>query len=223
MFLGSSLATGGPSGRKNYREFWILPRVLAYYERFTDLLLLFVCNLGSIHGHFNGIAAHCLFGIVFLHKAKQGRPKLTQVKYISIFTRMFLRFTVKPSQAYPPPPLQDYINEMSSMKLNPFKDFQSDQIQRSSRKIFTAHYACRNAHLNLTLVTGTTNGFIIQIINSLIESWGWGVRLTCLDCNNCIEFLIQSLKIVRNMQNSIETCGNLCIELGWPVVWLFWA
>ena len=104
MFLGSSLATGGPSGRKNYREFWILPRVLAYYERFTDLLLLFVCNLGSIHGHFNGIAAHCLFGIVFLHKAKQGRPKLTQVKYISIFTRMFLRFTVKPSQAYPPPP-----------------------------------------------------------------------------------------------------------------------
>ena len=57
-----------------------------------------------------------------------------------------------------------------SMKFNPFKDFQSDQIQRSSRKIFTAHYACRNAALNLTPVTGTTNGFIFQIINSLIES-----------------------------------------------------
>ena len=71
---------------------------------------------------------------------------------------------------------------MSSKKLNPFKDFQSDQIQRSSRKIFTAHYACRNAALNLTPVTGTTNGFIFQIINSLIESWG--VCLTCLDCNN---------------------------------------
>ena len=58
------------------------------------------------------------------------------------------------------------------MKFNPFKDFQSDQIQRSSRKIFTAQYACRNADLNLTLVTarGTTNGFIFQIINSLIES-----------------------------------------------------
>ena len=98
------------------------------------------------------------------------------------------------------------------MKFNPFKDFQSDQIQRSSRKIFTAHYACRNADLNLTLVTGTTNGFDFQIINSLIESWG--VRLTCLDCNNYIEFLIQSLKIVRNMQNSIETRDNLCIELG---------
>ena len=69
---------------------------------------------------------------------------------------------------------------MSSKKLNPFKDFQSDQIQRSSRKIFTAHYACRNAALNLTPVTGTTNGFIFQIINSLIESWG--VRLTWFDC-----------------------------------------
>ena len=58
------------------------------------------------------------------------------------------------------------------MKFNPFKDFQSDQIQRSFRKIFmiTAQYARRNADLNLTLVTGTTNGFIFQIINSLTES-----------------------------------------------------
>ena len=68
---------------------------------------------------------------------------------------------------------------MSSKKLNPFKDFQSDQIQ-SSHKIFSAHYACRTAALNLTPVTGTTNGFIFQIINSLIESWG--VRLTWFDC-----------------------------------------
>ena len=50
-----------------------------------------------------------------------------------------------------------------------------------------------NADLNLTLVAGTTNGFIFQIINSLIESCG--VRLTCLDCrelsrrgNNCFTF-----------------------------------
>ena len=35
--------------------------------------------------------------------------------------------------------------------------------------------------------------------------------------NNYIEFLIQSLLIVRNMQNSIETRGNLCTELGPPV------
>ena len=71
---------------------------------------------------------------------------------------------------------------MSSKKFNPFKDFQSDQIQRSSRKIFTAHYACRNANLNLTLVTATANGFVFQIINSLLESWG--VRLTWFDCNH---------------------------------------
>ena len=66
-------------------------------------------------------------------------------------------------------------------EIYPFKDFQSDQIQRGSRKILTAHYACRNVDLNLILVTGTTNGFIFQIFSSLIESWG--VRLTCLDCN----------------------------------------
>ena len=35
--------------------------------------------------------------------------------------------------------------------------------------------------------------------------------------NNYTEFLIQSLKIVRNMQNSIETRGNLYIKLGPPV------
>ena len=69
---------------------------------------------------------------------------------------------------------------MSSKKLNPFKDLQSDQIQRSSRKIFTARYAYRNADLNLTLVTGATDGFIFQIISSLIESCG--VPLTSLDC-----------------------------------------
>ena len=74
---------------------------------------------------------------------------------------------------------------MSSKNFNSFKDFQSDQIQTSSCKLFTAHYACSNSDLNLTLVTGTTNGFIFQIINSLIESWG--VRLTCFDCNKTSE------------------------------------
>ena len=60
----------------------------------------------------------------------------------------------------------------------------SDQIKTSSRKLFTAHYACSNSDLNLTPVTGTTNRFIFQIINSLIESWG--VRLTCLDCKSSV-------------------------------------
>ena len=46
-------------------------------------------------------------------------------------------------------------------------------------EIFTAHYKCRNADLNLTLVTGTTNRFIFQIIDSLIESWpAWTVTET---------------------------------------------
>ena len=42
-----------------------------------------------------------------------------------------------------------------------------------------------------------------------------------LSFNNYIKFLIQSLfkdlKIFRNMQNKIETRGNLCTELGPPV------
>ena len=70
---------------------------------------------------------------------------------------------------------------MSSKNFNSFKDFQSDQIQTSSRKLFTAHFACSNSNLNLTLVTGTTNRLIFQIINSLIESWG--VHLTRFACN----------------------------------------
>ena len=70
---------------------------------------------------------------------------------------------------------------MSSEQFSPFKDFKSDQIQSSSRKIFTAQYACRNTDLNLAVVAGTTNGFTFQIINLLMESWG--VRLTSLDCD----------------------------------------
>ena len=82
---------------------------------------------------------------------------------------------------------------MSSKKLNPFKDFQSDQIQRTSRTVFAAHYACRNAALNLIPVTGTTNGFIFQIINSLMESWG--VRLTWFDCKSSLsKVILSSLK-----------------------------
>ena len=59
---------------------------------------------------------------------------------------------------------------MSSKTFNPFKEFQSDQMQRSSLKIFTAHYVYRNADLNLTPVIGATNGFIFsnnQFINRI--------------------------------------------------------
>ena len=41
-----------------------------------------------------------------------------------------------------------------------FKDFQSDQIQRSSCNIFTTHYTCRKTNWNLTQVAGTANEFI---------------------------------------------------------------
>ena len=74
---------------------------------------------------------------------------------------------------------------MSLKQFYPFKDFQSDQIQRSSHKIVTAHYACRKTDLNLTLITGMIGGFIFQKFNSLIESWE--VRLTCLDCKHCMK------------------------------------
>ena len=41
-------------------------------------------------------------------------------------------------------------------------------------KKFTAHYACMNADLNLILFATMTNGFIFQMIDSLIEStWGY--------------------------------------------------
>ena len=85
---------------------------------------------------------------------------------------------------------------MSSKKLNPFKDFQSDQIQRSSRKLFTAHCGCRNAALNLTPVTGTTNGFIFQIINSLIESCGVG--LTWFDCNSPTKWTLRRVNFGKD-------------------------
>ena len=67
---------------------------------------------------------------------------------------------------------------MSSKKFNPFKDFQSDQILRICPKIFTTHYACRNADLDLTLVMGTTNGFDSnnQLIKRILGGGGGGTR-----------------------------------------------
>ena len=73
------------------------------------------------------------------------------------------------------------LNKMSFKKFHPFKDFQSVQIQRSSRNIFTAHYACRMPnwiwHQSRKQLI---DGFIFQIINSLIESWGGTLDLPWL-------------------------------------------
>ena len=48
-------------------------------------------------------------------------------------------------------------------------------------KKFTARYLCRNEDLNLILVAATTNGFLFQIVDSLMASIG--VRLTWRDCS----------------------------------------
>ena len=115
-------------------------------------------------------------------------PVDSAIRLLNNKDQMCVRITVKAGQAYPPRPLMNYYSQFESVgsctyqihlcilacvppqfpwiwckclrKFNPFKDFQSDQIQRSSRKRFTAHYACSNAHLNLTLVMETTDGFI---------------------------------------------------------------
>ena len=71
----------------------------------------------------------------------------------------------------------------------------------------TTHCVCRSAVLNLTLVTGTTNWFIFQIIgNSLIESCG--VRLTCLDCKITVSCVVKGSKgcaVVRALAS--HQCG----------------
>ena len=104
--------------------------------------------------------------------------------------------------------------------IGPFKDFQSDQIQRSSCEIFTAHYACKNADLNLTLVLGTTKGFSFQIINSLIEPWEGGYAWPALTVRWCytrrfattIFSATQCCNIVSNSYNIVPTLQH-CVEL----------
>ena len=47
--------------------------------------------------------------------------------------------------------------------VNSFKGFQSDQIQRNSRKIFIAHYAYRNVDLNLTLAKTQRYNIVVTL------------------------------------------------------------
>ena len=79
-------------------------------------------------------------------------------------------------------------------------------MQRSSRKILTAHYACRNSDSNLTPVTGTTNGFIFfQIINSLMECFG--VKLTWLGCKRWILYVLLFYLQYRPVQTDALATG----------------
>ena len=67
------------------------------------------------------------------------------------------------------------------------KIYQHDQIQRRYRTIFTTHYACRNADVNLICLQQRLTDSFCQTIDSLMASMG--VRLTWLDCNLPITYL----------------------------------
>ena len=55
---------------------------------------------------------------------------------------------------------------MSSKQFHHFKDFSIRLKKEKSLQKFAAHYACRNADLNLILVVAATvKGFIFQINN----------------------------------------------------------
>ena len=60
------------------------------------------------------------------------------------------------------------------------QSFLTIQIEISYCKIFTAHYTCRNADWNLTVVIGLSNELIFHVINLLIESWRGGPGLTVI-------------------------------------------
>ena len=110
---------------------------------------------------------------------------LVDFRFISAFFACVIsrEFTREAVRKFQPTQFPSNLTQMSSKKFHPLKDFQSVQVQRSSHNVFTAHYVCRNAKLNLTLVTGTTiNGLIFQIINIFINRI-LGVYLTCFDCN----------------------------------------
>ena len=73
---------------------------------------------------------------------------------------------------------------MSFKKLNPFKDFQSDQIQRSSRKIFTAHYAW-------------TDGFKYSFFSRVVDEWN-GLPNHIRESNSIATFKRNVLSFIKD-------------------------
>ena len=96
------------------------------------------------------------------------------------------RVTVKPSQAYPPKfhSIAIYYSKVESVGSCRFQRIHLYILAWVMSPLihtqFIYEISTSSVSLNLTPVTGTTNGFIFQIINSLIESCG--VCLTCFDC-----------------------------------------
>ena len=137
--------------------------------------------------------------------------------------------TVRPGQAYPSKmPLMNSLFEswiqckaglwnfhqlsfpefdvMSFKKFYSFKDFQSDQIQRSSHWNIHCSLHMQAADLNLTLVTGTTNRFIFQIINWLIEFQGY--TWTALTVNVVIKTIFYPLhELFWIPQHPLNVCS----------------
>ena len=81
------------------------------------------------------------------------------------------------------------------------------EILRSCSQTLTAHYACRNADLNFTLVTGMTNRFLFQRINSLIESIG--VCLNWLDCNTPSKVDVSLWELCTYCSHAVEHFGSV--------------
>ena len=86
----------------------------------------------------------------------------------------------------------------------------------SYNKIFIAHYACKKCRFEF----GTTKGFIFQIINSLIESWGgagggyaWPTLTVFV---NCKLFLLNFFFCLhRPSLNSLVSCGQYFCFIMW--------
>ena len=76
--------------------------------------------------------------------------------------------------------------EISLNGLNCFEDiyskFEKTELPNYLACEFTAHYACRNAEMNLK--STTKNGFNFRVIHSLMGSWE--VRLTWVNCKSTI-------------------------------------
>ena len=79
-------------------------------------------------------------------------------------------------------------------------------MQRSSRKIFTAHYTFRNTGSNLTPVTGTTNGLIFSN-NQFINGIFLGVSLTYLGCKRWILYVLLFYLQYRPVQTDAPATG----------------
>ena len=83
-----------------------------------------------------------------------------------------------------------------------------------SSKKFTAHYACRNADLNVAM----TNGFTFHIVDLLMESCG--VYLTWLDCKLDILILVViPIPCICCSVQYVHLCLKIVVDMA-TVLWI---